>query len=186
MIIGLSGLRDDGTAAGAGKDVVARFLVQDHCFEHMSFASSLKMFCMQVFGWSRPQVYGDEKETPDPRTGVVPRVGMQKVGDAVRDVWTDAFVECALREARERLSFSRSDGVVFSDVRYPNEAQAIKDAGGVVWQVVRPGARLCGGAAKHKSENSMVGWKFDRVLDNQDGPLEDLRALVARAIGGKL
>ncbi len=184
MIIGLSGLRDDGTAAGAGKDTVARFLVKHHAFEHMSFARPLKDFCKKVLGLSEEQVDGKLKETPDATTGIVPRIGMQVIGDAVRGVYEDGFVDCALREAKARLSYYRSDGVVFSDVRYPNEARAIERAGGVMWQVVRPGNGKLGAAAAHRSENSMADWKFAKVLRNEDGSLDDLAKLVARLITG--
>ncbi len=172
MIIGLSGLRDDGTAAGAGKDTVARFLVKNHAFEHMSFARPLKDFCKKVLGLSEEQVDGKLKETPDPTTGVVPRIGMQVIGDAVRACYEDGFVDCGIREAKARLSYYRSDGVVFS-------------AGGVMWQIVRPGNGKLGAAAGHRSESSMRDWKFAKVLRNEDGSLEDLAKLVSRIIRGE-
>ena len=72
-------------------------------------------------------------------------------------------------------------GVVISDVRFPNEVEAIKAAGGKVWRILRPTSGLVGVAGQHSSEHSLDDWaddRFDAVLNNQNGPLEDLRALV--------
>ena len=42
-------------------------------------------------------------------------------------------------------------GVVFSDIRFQNEVEAIRAAGGAVWRIVRPGAGLKGTAGAHLS-----------------------------------
>ena len=63
-----------------------------------------------------------------------------------------------------------------TDVRFPNEAQRIKDLGGVVWRVKRPGV---GPANYHESETALDDWPFDAVLEN-DGNLVDLSLKVNR------
>lgn len=64
--------------------------------------------------------------------------------------------------------------VIFTDVRFPNEAQAIKDKGGVIIRINRypPGcsSKLMD---EHESEKALDDWKFDHVIYNV-GTLEDL------------
>lgn len=67
------------------------------------------------------------------------------------------------------------DNIVFTDVRFPNEATAIKALGGQVWRITRPGVVAFN---DHASETSMESWSFDAVIEN-DGSLDDLRAKVA-------
>jgi len=59
---------------------------------------------------------------------------------------------------------------VITDTRFPNEAQAIKDAGGILIRVVRPGNTPIN---THSSETSLDNYPFDHVIIN-DGSLEDL------------
>jgi len=76
-------------------------------------------------------------------------------------------------------------GVVISDVRFVNEVEAIRAAGGHVWKIERPGAGLTGAEAQHASEqeqNSIDPRKFASVLNNANGPLEELEVLVDKEL----
>jgi hypothetical protein len=76
-------------------------------------------------------------------------------------------------------------GVVISDVRFLNEVDAIRAAGGHIWRIERPGAGLTGAAAQHVSEqeqNSIAKAKIASVLNNQNGPLGELEALVSKEL----
>jgi hypothetical protein len=68
--------------------------------------------------------------------------------------------------------------VVFSDVRYPNEADAIKELGGEVWRVGREGY---GAANDHESEHALDGYDFDAVISNAD-TIEYLHAEVKKLL----
>jgi hypothetical protein len=59
---------------------------------------------------------------------------------------------------------------IITDTRFPNEAQAIKDAGGIIIRVTRPGI---GPINDHPSETGLNQWKFDYEIQN-DGTLENL------------
>ncbi len=52
---------------------------------------------------------------------------------------------------------------VITDVRFPNEAQAIKEKGGYVIRIDRPGVKPIN---DHPSETSLDTWKFDYKIDN--------------------
>jgi hypothetical protein len=70
------------------------------------------------------------------------------------------------------------ESVVFTDVRFPNEAEAIRGRGGVVWNVVRPGVGVANG---HVSESALGGFVFDATVVN-DGSLQDLEGKVLECL----
>jgi hypothetical protein len=69
-------------------------------------------------------------------------------------------------------AFDKLEGtkVVFSDVRFPNEANEIIQYGGQVWRVNRHNHTPVN---THKSEHAMDMFMFKHVLYN-DGTLDDL------------
>lgn len=68
--------------------------------------------------------------------------------------------------------------VVFTDVRFPNECEAIRRLGGKVWRVTRPGEDA---RDQHASETALDAYPVDRVIDN-DKCLLHLRAEVMRGV----
>lgn len=52
IIIGISG------KAGSGKDTVASYLVNSYNFKQVSFATHVKNFCFNVFGFTEKQLWG--------------------------------------------------------------------------------------------------------------------------------
>ena len=71
---------------------------------------------------------------------------------------------------------------IITDVRFPNEAQAIKDRGGVVIRVNRPLERLGNSKlpklkhtsiSQHPSETALEDYNFDYVIDNE-GDIDEL------------
>tara|TARA_R110001606_G_scaffold19453_1_gene71318 strand:- start:2634 stop:3476 length:843 start_codon:yes stop_codon:yes gene_type:complete len=60
---------------------------------------------------------------------------------------------------------------IITDVRFPNEAQAIKDKGGIVIRVERP--QLIERDFEHPSETALDDYKFDEVIEN-NGSIEEL------------
>jgi len=72
--------------------------------------------------------------------------------------------------------------VVIADVRFKNEIQFIKEAGGKLVRVIRPGAGLQGDFGKHQSEiemESIPDDQFDLVVQNT-GTLDDLQSIIDR------
>lgn len=72
---------------------------------------------------------------------------------------------------------------IISDTRFPNEAKAIKDRGGVVVRINRPEDYKVGVVIgnkgyvipnpRHSSETSLDTWEFDYIIDNS-GTIEEL------------
>jgi hypothetical protein len=210
MIIGICGL------IGSGKDTIADYLQNIHQFRRESFAHTLKDAVSSVFGWDRELLEGRTKESRAWREQVdpwwadrlnmpdlTPRWVLQYWGTEVArrafhdDIWI-AALENKLRKTR--------DDIVISDCRFPNEIQAIKNAGGLVIRVVRgpepewyalaeivnrgPTRNTEWSLSKsrlethnvHASETAWIGTEFDAVIDNNADGLDNLYAQVKNLV----
>lgn len=174
MLVALSGY------AQVGKDSVGRFLIEDHGFTRFAFADKLREVVYALnpvvnarrvqevvddVGWDRAKV-----EVPEIRRllqAMGTEAGRKILGE---NVWVNAVFE---QIGRQRgLSVVPTDhDYVITDCRFVNEAQAVKDRGGFVVRVNRPGV---GPVSGHPSETSLNDWEFDLVINN-DGSLDDLR-----------
>jgi len=190
MIIGVCGL------IGSGKDTIADYLVNIHEFRRESFANTLKDAVAAVFGWDRDMLEGrtrssrEWREHVDPwwshRLGIptlTPRWVLQHWGTEVvrRAFHDDSWIASLENKLRQR-----SDDVVISDCRFPNEIAAIRQAGGSVIRVRRgpdphwygialamnrntqptASAEILKELGVHASETAWIGTEFDAVVDN--------------------
>lgn len=164
MIIGV------GYKARSGKDTIASYLVNNYGFVQESFAEPLKeKIGRDICGFSSKQLYGELKEVVDPRYNMTPRQMLQKIGtDAMRDVvHIDFWVIPMRRKLEEHIRNGRS--VVVSDCRQLNEAQMIKNLGGMLWRVDREKADQIS-SPKHKSETELIEYTdWDYLIDNNGG-----------------
>lgn len=71
---------------------------------------------------------------------------------------------------------------VISDVRFPNEAQAVHNAGGTVWRVRRDGT---GAVNSHVSDTGIDSLVVDGIIPNT-GTMEHFREVVLLAAGEAL
>lgn len=175
MILGISGL------AGSGKDAAASVLVRECGFVRVAFADELKRVTQRLFGWDEERLWGPSarRNEPDPAWGgLTARRALQVLGTEVgRALHPDVWVRQVLRVHEQlkaggcyydHVSGLRRVGawvdgpevraktdVVVPDVRFRNEAEAIRTAGGFVLRVVRPGAGLVGEAGEHASETEL-------------------------------
>jgi hypothetical protein len=162
MILALSG------SARSGKDTIADYLVEHHGYVKMSFADPIRealyrlnpeitdmsgliykfQQAVNLFGWEDMKEYFPMYRVLMQRMGT--EVGREMFGE---DIWVNAAMERA----------KGNDRVVLADCRYPNEADAVRALGGKIWRVERDGVLP---ANEHASEHAMVGYDFDRRLDN--------------------
>jgi len=101
---------------------------------------------------------------------------LQRLGtDAIRDgLHTNAWVN-ALMSDYKPIDWNDDEqpehpNWIITDTRFPNEAQAIKDAGGLVIRVDRTGVKPIN---DHPSEVGLDDWNFDYKIAN----VSDLKAL---------
>jgi len=90
---------------------------------------------------------------------------LQKLGtDGLRhglhsNVWVNAlFADYQCVPADRAPKGWDCDNWIITDVRFPNEAKAIKDRGGIIIRVDRP---FCKPVNNHPSEVSLDNWNFD-------------------------
>ena len=172
MIIGLSGY------AGSGKSEAANVLAEQG-WTRAKFAAPLKnMLRCLLLGQGlttrevERMIEGDLKEVPSPLLcGKSPRHAMQTLGTewGRQCIGDPLWIEAAMR--------GFSGPTVFDDCRFPNEADAIRKAGGIVIRIVRPGVEAVNG---HVSETPVAP---DWVISN-DGDLVALRSKVLNAAQG--
>ena len=138
---------------------------------------------------------------------LTPRYALQRIGtEWGRDCYENIWVEYTMRTARKLLDPMSGDvssalgynpkqgivpwnrgkpkGVAIPDVRFRNEIEGIRAAGGKLVRIRRPGAGLSGAAGVHASEAEQAGIPddvFDLVVENT-GTLEELRAKAAAAL----
>jgi hypothetical protein len=170
-IIGFAGL------AGSGKDTAASFIPGGWA---MGFADPLYEMVAVLTRLTPEQLRNrDTKEERIDGLGVSPRFLLQTLGtEWGRDtVDPDLWVKITARRL-DALASRGIETVVLTDVRFANEATLIRDRGGEVWRIDRPGtARMSGG---HRSEDGLPASMVDRVILN-DGTRDDLRAAVLAA-----
>lgn len=161
-----------GCTAQVGKDTAAEYLekIYPGKVKRVAFADKLKKITMELFGLSWEQCYGSQeiKETVDSRYGMTPREIMQGVGEKMRKVYPDIWVDTVFNVTIPQLAEQGFDCFVISDVRYPNEGDKIHKEGGIVVKVTREGSGVTVGAS-HSSETAMRDYQdFDFVLDNSN------------------
>lgn len=128
-IIGLCGFK------GSGKSTAADFLCEMG-YEKRALAAPLKEACQTIFHLSDEQLYTSEgKEKFDPRWSKTPRKIFQLFGTEVgrtfsSDVWIESLQQYIEKDGHNKW--------VIDDVRFPNEAEAIRKMGGVVIGIDRP------------------------------------------------
>ena len=131
MILGLSGY------AQSGKDTTAELLCLNYKYKRQAFADPMRHALMiinpKLDSITRLSEYVDDygweiaKKNPEVRRLLQvlgTDFGRKMLGE---DVWVKMLMD--------KLNYE--DRVVISDVRFPNEAEAIKKLGGSVWRINR-------------------------------------------------
>lgn len=164
-------------AMGSGKSTVARYLVARHGFALLKFAGPLKNMTRSLLrdiGNDRAtverMVEGDLKEVQVPGLGCTPRWLMQSLGNewGRQYIREDLWVRLTAMAVMKRLSSGVS--VVIDDMRYRNEYDAIREMGGKIVRIVRPGVERIG---DHASEGALDEAAVDGEICN-DSSLADL------------
>jgi hypothetical protein len=166
MLIGFMGTMT------SGKDTCADYLVRNYSFQKKAFADPLKKICEELFFFTDEQLYGTQKKIPDCSWfNCTPRTALQFVGtDLLRNnldkimpglknnIFTHHFklwFENEVKDPNYRIAVS--------DVRFQNEADYIKDLGGIIVKVNRPNLP---DHDLHESEIELQKIPYDYLIEN--------------------
>lgn len=170
-----------------------------------SFADELKRLCIDLFDLPFECAYGTDEQKnqlqehllwenmpkaisskmmkkmlpPDARTSwgwregeMTAREFMQFFGtDIMRKMRPDIWVNKCIRV----INKEQSKLPIIADVRFPNEAKAIEEAGGVVIRLTRKVSE-----DGHPSENALDDYPFKTIIENRDGSRPCLIAEVTK------
>jgi len=152
---------------GSGKDTLAEIIIRsDPRYERVAFADTLRDVAKLVFGLTdselNDRVLKEQTLTRWPHQS--PRSILQLLGtEAMRSIWPDVWVEAWKRVVKNKTR------VIVTDLRFMNEAQAVRDMGGKIVKVIRGG---CHGD-RHRSEREIDMLAVDYIILN-NGSYEDL------------
>ena len=164
MIIGLSGY------AQTGKDTIANHLINKYGFTRVAFADPIREAVYKLnpniniadmkgvslatavdrLGWEMVKVESEDARWLLQRMGT--EVGREIFGE---NFWVDQAMKKALQHKN----------VVITDVRYPNELQAILEHSGTVWRVIKDDT---GAVNRHASETALDDYQFEYIIFNND------------------
>lgn len=175
--------------AGAGKDTVADRLCEKHGFVRYAFAKPLKDMLAAIGVDANNR---ETKELPHPLFGASPRRMAQTLGtewgrEMVNpDIWlkcAEVFIAKYSGLAPGQLESDGDPydirGIVITDCRFENEAAFVRQRGGVIWEIRRPGIEAVEG---HVSEAGIQLANGDHWFEN-NGTIEQLHAIVDQAVG---
>lgn len=191
-LIGINGFKR------SGKGETAKIIAEAMPTAQVGFADSLKAIAALALGYSGTReeliaAMDDFKELNQIEiweggnyvAEITGRQYLQNLGNEARGVFGDTFwIDQVLPNPAEYTLTSGLDAVArkypgvecvaITDLRYPNEAQRVKDLGGTVVEVIRPGRTSDG----HASEQPLPRDLVDYTILN-DGTLDELRTSVA-------
>jgi hypothetical protein len=174
MIVGVSG------AIGAGKDVIAHYLEREHGFTIVRFSDALKDEVVDIL----PRTLGVLWRMHTLQTGEPSRDELQYLVRelkplGVRELLQEWGTQLRRREEpgywvrkwHEHAHRMYGARIVTPDVRFKDEADAVRQRGGQLIRVVRPGRTI----GTHESEHgldSWAAWDLEVVNDGTSAALE--------------
>lgn len=153
------------------------------CPRRVAFAGRLKQCAAMILGETLETFESEEGKNSPNKLGLPDSDGsimtnrkfLQLFGTEVgrqinKDIWVKSLIA---DHENSQLNGHRVDWIV-TDVRFPNEADAIKEAGGVLIRVNKNSEVV----DEHPSEIALDNYdKFDYIINNK-GSLEDLVSIV--------
>lgn len=180
MLVGILGY------AGSGKDEVGKVLVDELGFNRVAFADKVRAMARGIDPYVRVNrkwwfpkfvrlstiipdedtsaAWAEVKQIPDVRR-LLQRLGTEGGREVLYD---DVWVDAALNGLNEDHDW------IITDVRFPNEFDAIRSRGGMLVRVRRPDT---GPLNDHASETSMDDVIPELTIHN-NGTIEELRYVV--------
>lgn len=168
-----------GHYSRTGKDSFANYLLAALACPKIkaakkSFAWKLKQVCYELYAWAgmrEPEFY----ETPEGAT--YRDIVLQAMGKTPVQIWVDFGTPAVREQVYDRTwidyLLKTDHGVevlVVPDVRFPNEVEAIRELGGTLIKVVRPGY----GPRKTVADRALLGFTGWDYVIGSSGEMSEL------------
>lgn len=175
---------------GSGKDTAGAVFTKRN-YQKVSFAQPLKKMLRELLimrgvpnDETDDYLEGFRKEQPTHfLMGKSPRHAMQTIGTEwgrgmiADDLWIDTF-------ERRCFGIRKHYGVVVTDVRFPNEVEAIKKLGGVVFRVNRDSQLeaflATPPASRHPSEAEVMALDVTDEIQNNFATANEFQSYIAK------
>ena len=180
-VIGLTG------AAGSGQDTV-RGMLEAHGYIGIAFADPMRSMLAELLEHAGlPEAWLTDRQRKEES---IPWLGLSYRPPASRPCWEMAQTlgtewgraqhpDFWLRIASMRMgSYGEDARFVISDVRFANEAKLVRELGGVIWRIQRPGIEA---VRPHVSETELANIRVDDLVNNH-GTIEQLQMEVDWAL----
>lgn len=167
-----------GYKKGSGKDTCGKFLntflkleAPDLKIKQISFASKLKDISYQLYGWGGLkrgiyyETHRNMKEIMLPQLKLSPRDIWIQLGNKMREIYENSWIDYALHSIK-------ADILIVSDLRFPNEGEAILENDGIVVKINRPNIPQ----GTDPAEIMLDSWadhQWNHIIEN-NGTLQDL------------
>lgn len=159
---------------GSGKDAAGAALASIG-YHQVAFAEALKLMTARLYEYlkfdestANKMIYGDLKEMP------VPELGGHSTRYAMQTLGTEWGRLCLDRDLWVNIGIAKAkqyDKAVITDVRFPNEAEAIKEQGGIIIRILREIADN----AKDEHASEMIDNIVPDFFVDNNGSLQDLK-----------
>lgn len=205
LIVGFSGRAKSGKSTAA--NAVGRWLTSNYEIPSTvgAFADPIREIG-RIFGFTNEQLnYQEFKEKVDERWGISPRKFMQLVGSEMfrthigQDVWIKHMFDIGIPKW---VYFVRNHSVyaldkecaakpvyacMIGDVRFKNEADAIRERGGLIVRINRPGVDdISNGVQNHVSEKEFDLVHADIIITNDYPDVQTFRDNVCSAASERI
>lgn len=180
-IIGFAGKK------GSGKDMLGRYLINTYGYQRYAFGDSVKEICRHLFGFNDEQLYGDKKEEIT-NIGITPREAFQKIGTdfgrkEIHNMFPSINInkgEIWIEQFKKHMEKNKSSKYVITDVRFDNEAEIIREYGGLIIYI---DSKYSNKKDIHESEQIKV--KHDYIIHNNSSKeeiYEKLDNIISRSV----
>lgn len=181
MIIAFAGRKQSGKTSSCEfvQNIFSQIVYKNSCI--YNFADPLKNMCQTILGLTYEQCYGTDEQKNElvncywDNKQLSAREVMQIVGtDMFRKMQHNVWADATIRKIQdEALPLA-----LIADCRFPNEVDAIKNAGGLVVKLNRNLYNSTHASEEALDEKVYDQSNFDLVIDNQDLSIGDKNKIV--------
>ncbi len=148
---------------GSGKSMAADLLVEHFGYVPVAWADKVKEIAFSVYGplgAARRHFYGTQEDKKEPIPTITDAAGVARTGRSIMEVMGETFrrIDPSTWVRYLLLTMQPAARYVIDGTRYTNEFNAVREAGGYVWEVTKVGGPEFG-SSEHESE---LEWRKER------------------------